>query len=98
MGLITPDWRVVGGSTPGVPGIGIGRTTHFAWGATNGYGDVVDLYIETVDPANPDHYLEGENSVAFETRSATLRIKDSDAASGFREQTLAIRERRIVGR
>ena len=94
MGLITPNWRVVGGSTPGVPGIGIGRTTHFAWGATNGYGDVVDLYIETVDPANPDHYLEGENSVAFETRTATLRIKDSDTESGFREQTLSIRETR----
>ncbi|MCZ6831867.1 MAG: penicillin acylase family protein [Gammaproteobacteria bacterium] len=94
MGLITPEFRVVGGGTPGVPGIGIGRTNHFAWGVTNGYGDVVDLYVETVDPANPDNYLEGEASIPFVVREEVLRIRDSEAEGGFREETLTIRETR----
>ncbi len=94
VGLITPQWRVVGGGTPGVPGVGIGRTNHFAWGATNGYGDVVDLYIETVDPQNPANYLEGETSIPFTVREEVLRIRDEEAGGGFREQVLTIRETR----
>jgi penicillin amidase len=94
MGLITPQFRVVGGGTPGVPGVGIGRTNHFAWGATNGYGDVVDLYIETVDPQNPANYLEGETSIPFTVREELLRIRDGEAEGGFREQLLTIRETR----
>ena len=94
MGLITPDFRVVGGGTPGVPGVGIGRTNHFAWGVTNGYGDVVDLYIETVDPENPANYLEGETSIPFVVREEVLRIRDGEAEGGFREKVIIIRETR----
>ena len=94
MGLITPQFRVVGGGTPGVPGVGIGRTDTFAWGVTNGYGDVVDLYIETVDPDNPDNYLEGDTSTPFVLREEVLRVRDGETEGGFREETLLIRETR----
>lgn len=94
VGLITPKLRAVGGGTPGVPGLGLGRTADIAWGATNGYGDVVDLYIEQVDPANPDHYLEGERSIPFAWRKVVLQIKDADAAGGLRSETLRIRSTR----
>ncbi len=47
MGIITPQLRAVGASNPGGPGFGIGRDGYIAWGATNGYADMVDLYIET---------------------------------------------------
>ena len=56
-GLICPGIRAVGVQIPGIPGMGVGRTEHIALSATNNYGDMVDLYIEAVDPANPDHYL-----------------------------------------
>jgi penicillin amidase len=94
MGLITPEFRAVGSGMPGSPGIGIGRTNHFAWGVTNGYGDVVDLYIETNDPANSDNYLEGETSIPFVVREEVLRIRDAEAEGGFREETIIIRETR----
>lgn len=90
--LITPDWRVVGGGTPGNPGVGIGRTSHFAWGVTNGYGDIADLYIETIDPANPNNYMQGSQSIAFTVREEILRIRDSNVDGGFREEKLIIRE------
>ncbi|RLQ22467.1 penicillin acylase family protein [Seongchinamella sediminis] len=92
MGAVTPELRVVGGSTPGNPGWGIGRNEHIAWTGTNGYADVVDLYLEQVDPDNPAHYLEGEASVPFTVREETLRIKDEDAAGGYRSETMTIRE------
>jgi penicillin amidase len=37
----------------------IGRTDRIAVGVTNAYGDAQDLYVETIDPANPANYLEG---------------------------------------
>ena len=94
MGLITPELRAVGGAFPGSPGLGNARTSHIAWGATNGYADMIDLYIEQVDPQNPDNYLEGEQSFPFILREEVIRISDSDAASGFREEKLRVRATR----
>lgn len=92
MGLITPELRAVGGSTPGGPGLGVGRSNWIAWGATNGYSDMVDLYIETADPANEDNFLEGDRSLPFIIRTEELRIKDKEAPTGYRSQTMVIRE------
>ncbi|MEH6582288.1 MAG: penicillin acylase family protein [Halioglobus sp.] len=92
MGIVTPELRAVGTAAPGGPGLGVGRTADIAWGATNGYADVVDLFIETVDPDNENNYLEGERSTAFVKRTEELRIRDSDAEGGFRVETLHIRE------
>lgn len=90
VGLITPDMRVVGVSA-GLPGVVIGRNANVAFGVTNAYADTVDLYVETVDPADPDRYLEGERSVAFETVVETIRIKDEATETGFREEILPVR-------
>ncbi len=92
MALITPELRVVGGATPGTPGFGLGRTDHLAWGATNGYGDMVDLYIEQVDPEDELRYLEGERSLPFTVREERLKIKDSEAEGGYRVETMVIRQ------
>jgi len=62
--------------------------------ATNNYGDMVDLYVETVDPKNSDHYLEGNNSIAFGHIKEQLKIKDKDSPSGFRTEELDIRTTR----
>ena len=90
-GLITPDLRVVGVTVPGIPGIMIGRNQYVANGVTNAYGDAQDLYIETVDPDNPEQYLENGKSIPFQIISETLKIKDKDAASGFREEVVKVR-------
>ena len=92
MAIITPDLRAVGTASPGGPGLGVGRTADIAWGATNGYADMVDLYIETVDPENEDHYLQGENSLPFVTRTEELRILDREVEGGYRVETMHIRQ------
>jgi len=90
-GLFTPEIRVVGVHIPGLPLMPIFRNRHVAIGITNAYGDMQDLYVETVDPANPDHFLEGNRSIAFGVVQETLRIRDKQAKAGFREEPLTIR-------
>ena len=94
IGLISPDLRAVGSTLPGVPGIISGRTDRIAYGVTNSYGDVQDLYIEKIDPQDPDRYLEGHQSFPFERFDETIRIKDDSVPSGYRNHRLTIRKTR----
>ena len=90
-GIITPDLRAVGVSPGGIPGLVIFRNSRVAVGVTNAYGDTQDLYVETVDPGNPDCYLEGKRSIPFKTIEETLTIKDKKAPGGRREKKIKIR-------
>ena len=92
LGMITPEIRCVGAVIPGLPGFAIGRTSFIAVAATNNYGDMQDLYVETVDPAQTDHYLEGKVSRPFEIIEEKLKIKDKNAPEGYREETIKIRQ------
>ncbi|MEQ1801177.1 MAG: penicillin acylase family protein [Gammaproteobacteria bacterium] len=91
VGLITPGFRAVGAAGPGIPGIAVGRTSHVAFGVTNAYADVVDLFIETEDPDTPGHYLEGDRSYPFEVIGETVRVRKRPGSSEFREVPLRIR-------
>ncbi|KMY67552.1 beta-lactam acylase [Desulfocarbo indianensis] len=91
LGLITPETRAVGAMIPGMPGMVLGRTQSLALAMTNAYGDVQDLYLETLDPQDPQRYLEGGQSKPFEIIEETLRIKDPEAENSFREEKISIR-------
>jgi penicillin amidase len=62
-----------------------------ALGATNAYGDTQDLYVETIDPDNPENYLEGNASIPFEVIEETWRFKDKASPGGFKEEKIKIR-------
>ncbi|MBT3239837.1 MAG: penicillin acylase family protein [Chloroflexi bacterium] len=49
-------WDVAGVSFAGVPGVVVGHNDRIAWGYTNLGPDVMDLYIEKINPDNPDQY------------------------------------------
>ncbi len=52
---------VYGFSFAGVPGVVIGHNDHIAWGFTNVGPDVMDLYIEKINPENENQYeFQGE--------------------------------------
>lgn len=91
IGLFSPDIQAIGAALPGMPGILVGRTKHVAFGVTNAYGDVQDLYVETVDPTDPTRYMDGGKGVPFLVVTETIRIKDKSAPGGFREQELKVR-------
>ncbi len=56
VGLHAPGYNVVGFSFAGVPGVIIGHNDKIAWGVTNTGADVQDLYIEKINPDNPNQY------------------------------------------
>jgi penicillin G amidase len=90
-GIITPEYRHVGAMIAGIPGLVVGRTSHIAVGVTNAYGDCQDLYVETIDPKDPNKYMEGETSLPFRVEEETLKIKDKQAPNGYREEKIKIR-------
>lgn len=94
IGLFSPEVQAVGAALPGMPGILVGRTKHVAFGVTNAYGDVQDVYIETIDPADPKRYLDGGRSVPFDVVTETIKVKDKAAPGGVREEVLQIRHTR----
>lgn len=49
-------YNVVGYSFAGAPGVIVGHNDRIAWGFTNVNPDVLDLYIEKVNPDNPNQY------------------------------------------
>src|SRR3990172_8509546 len=48
--------EVVGSSFAGAPGVIIGHNARIAWGVTNLGPDVQDLFIEHINPDNPNQY------------------------------------------
>ena len=54
--LVAGDLDVVGFSFPGTPGVIIGHNRHIAWGVTNLGPDVQDLFVERINPNDPDQY------------------------------------------
>ncbi len=76
--------RVVEGVTlPGLPGVTLGRSERVAWGFTNLYADVQDLYRETIVDGRAKRGSEWE---PVREREETIRVR------GAAEERLVVRE------
>lgn len=49
-------YNVAGFTFPGVPGVVLGHNDRIAWAVTNVGPDVQDLYVEKLNPQNPNQY------------------------------------------
>lgn len=67
-------YRVTGFSFAGAPGVIIGHNQHIAWGMTNVGPDVIDLYIEKINPENPNQYEVNGAWVDMELVQETIHI------------------------
>ena len=65
---------VIGGTIPGVPAVMTGRSDRLGWGLTTAYLDDQDVFIEQLNPENPEEYLTPEGWKAFQTRRSILRV------------------------
>lgn len=59
MGLECPGFKTRGVTIPGVPLIVIGHNDRIAWGVTNSYADVQDLFIEKIEWNNNTYFRKG---------------------------------------
>jgi penicillin amidase len=81
-------FEMAGFSFAGVPGVVIGHNDRISWGFTNVAPDVMDLYIEKVNPDNPNQYEVDGKWVDFQTRTETINV------SGGSPVTLTVRSTR----
>ena len=67
---------VIGGTIPGMPVVLSGRSADLGWGIAASYVDDADIFIEEVNPQNPDEYKVEDGWERFETRSSIINIAD----------------------
>ncbi len=65
---------VIGATIPGMPTIVNGRSDRISWGLTAAYLDDIDLYIEQLNPDNPQEYRTSDGWAPFETRREIIEI------------------------
>jgi penicillin G amidase len=68
---------VIGATIPGIPAVINGRSDKLGWGQTSSYLDDQDVYIEKLNPDNPEEYLTPQGYKPFETRPSIITIKDA---------------------
>lgn len=74
-------FQVTGFSFAGVPGVIIGHNEKIAWGLTNVGPDVMDLYIEKVNPDNPNQYEVNGEWVDFDSYEETIQVVGGEAVT-----------------
>ncbi len=79
------DGGAIGGTIPGIPTVLVGRSDTLGWGVTSSYLDDLDVYIEQLNPDNPEEYLTPEGYKPFKTKSVVIEIK------GEQSQTRTLR-------
>jgi len=67
---------VIGGTIPGLPVILVGRSASLGWGLTTANVDDTDVYIEKLNPANPNEYQSLDGFVPFFKKQSIIEIKD----------------------
>lgn len=72
--LVGPGFDIRGASAPGGPGIVLGHNASIGWGFTTTNLDSQDLFIERVDPTDPNRYLTPDGARPFGTRDETINV------------------------
>lgn len=70
--------RLIGVSLPGTPFVLLGRGNDIAWGFTNTATDAQDVFVERVNPNNPEQYLTPTGWAEFGSRDETIRVSGGD--------------------
>ncbi|MGR3462218.1 MAG: penicillin acylase family protein [Roseovarius sp.] len=69
---------VIGGTIPGIPAILTGRSARLGWGLTSSYLDDQDVFIERLNPENPNQYLTPDGWAPFRTARSIVEVKGTD--------------------
>jgi penicillin amidase len=69
-----PGWNVIGAGEPALPGVAAGHNDRIGFGFTIVGTDQQDLYVEQLDPANPDRYRVGSGWETMRVEREVLRV------------------------
>ena len=73
--LVGGRYNVTGFTSPGVPGVIIGHNEHVAWGITNAFPDVMDIFLEQVHPDDPTLVREDDGWVKMTMRREEIKVR-----------------------
>jgi penicillin amidase len=73
--LVGPGWDAIGAGEPALPGIALGHNQNIAFGFTIAAIDQEDLYVETINPANPAEYRYRGAWKKFDAVEEKLSVK-----------------------
>lgn len=76
--LSAGELDVAGTTLPGVPVFWTGRNRHVAWGAVHARAVVTDLFMETLDPNDPQRHHDGRRWRALAVREEILRVRGAE--------------------
>lgn len=77
--LSAPGLDVIGGGSPGLPGIMQGHTDRFAFGRTNFHIDQLDLFVLELHPEDPERYRHEGGWKRFDRVEVTIFVKGGAA-------------------
>ena len=84
--LNAPGWNVIGAGEPPFVGVAIGHNERLAWGLTIVGTDQHDVYVEEVNPANPNE-VRWQRRLGAAPRSSAREI----AVKGGAPQTVELK-------
>jgi len=93
--LVSPEMDVIGATFPGVYRVVVGHNRHVAWGFSNGFPDVQDLYIERLRhaPGRGTQYLYDGQWYDASIRREGIRVRGRGVAV---EEVLSTRHGPII--
>ncbi len=71
-------YDVVGFTFASVPGVVVGHNQHIAWGVTDAVPDVQDLFVERINPENPNQYEVNGQWQDMDIRREAIRVAGQD--------------------
>lgn len=94
--MVAPGWNMIGGGEPPFVGIDAGSNDKMAWGFTFAGTDMVDVFVEQTNPADPNQtklngawqpmtIIREEISVRGETQPRSVELKFSPHGPVFYE-------------
>ncbi len=79
--------NVVGATLPGTPVVVLGRGDTLAWGFTNTEADVQDIFVERINPSNPEEYLTPDGWRRLDITIMEIRVADGPTRYVERRRT-----------
>lgn len=85
--IVTPEFSGAGATSPGQPFFAVGHNNDLAWGFTTTHADTQDLFIERLNPDDPEQYLVPGGALPFETREEKIAIRFRSEPETFTVRT-----------
>ena len=76
--VVPGELDVTGTTFPGLPGVLIGHNDHIAYSFTNVGADVNDIFVEQLNPSNPDQYMYNGAYRNFTIHQEDIHTKEGD--------------------